>query len=64
MPQRFKRQINRHYCKRAEKVIFPTELDVNIELAHHQFRGTESRAYKCEWGKHYHITTQEKRSRH
>lgn len=51
----------RQYCKRAQKVIFPTELDVKIELADHMRYGTESRPYKCLWGKHYHITTEVKR---
>jgi hypothetical protein len=61
MPRRFKPKPRRHYCDKAQKVIFPTELDVKIELSNHVLYGTESRAYKCPWGKHFHITTQEKR---
>ena len=61
MTRRFKTKPKRVYCHRAQKVIFYTELDVKIELCNHQLYGTESRPYKCKWGKHYHITTQEKR---
>lgn len=49
----------REYCKYyGGKVIFPTELDVRIELSNHQLYGTESRAYKCKWHNHYHISTE------
>ena len=62
MPRRFKAKPRRVYCNRANKVIFPSELDVKIELANHVLYGTESRAYKCPWGRHFHITTEVKRN--
>ena len=61
--RRHKPKPRRQICRRANKVIFPTELDVRIELAKHAFYDTESRAYPCLWGKHFHITTEEQRTR-
>ena len=64
MTRHHKTKPRRVYCKRTSKVIFPTELDVKIELANHVLYGTESRPYKCQWGRHYHITTQAQRTQH
>lgn len=52
----------RQHCSKEHKVIFATELDVKIELANHQYFGTESRSYPCPFGNHFHITTQERRN--
>jgi len=63
MTRRFKPKPRRKYCKYyGGKVIFPTLLDVKIELADHMRYGTESRPYKCGWRNHYHITTEVKAS--
>jgi len=63
--RKHKAKPRRQYCKYyGGKVIFPTELDVKIELANHKFYDTDSRAYKCGWRNHYHITTEEKVSSH
>jgi hypothetical protein len=48
-----------HYCKRARKVSFLDELDAKIALAQRkrQEKG-ERRYYKCNFGDHYHLTSQ------
>lgn len=63
MPYRAKPR--RKYCKFPKgelKVIFPTELDAKIEIANHTRFDTQSRYYKCKFGNHYHISTQEQKS--
>lgn len=50
-------------CKRMRKVIFHTELDAKIALAPRIRKDKgEIRYYKCEFGDHYHLTSQVKDS--
>ncbi len=62
MPKRFKPKPRRNYCGRDFKVIFPTELDAKIEVASHVKYDTDSRYYKCLFGNHYHVSTQEQKT--
>lgn len=52
----------KHRRCRGQKVIFHTELDAKIALAKRvgSDKG-EVRAYKCEIGNHWHLTSQSKR---
>ena len=52
------------YCRRARKVAFTSELDAKMALADrssvHRDKG-ERRHYKCKFGPHYHLTSEEQR---
>lgn len=62
MPRR-KTKPRRQYCGRQHKVIFPTELDIKIELAGHaKFDTEEQRWYKCPFGNHFHLTSQDQKT--
>ncbi len=51
-----------NWCPRARKVIFPNELEAKIALAQRQRQDKgEKRYYPCNFGKHYHLTSQEAR---
>lgn len=47
------------FCKRARKVSFKNELEAKMALAQRirQDKG-EQRYYKCNFGEHYHLTSQ------
>lgn len=51
------------FCRRARKVAFKTELDAKMALADRVYRDKgERRAYKCKFGPHWHLTSEEKRA--
>lgn len=51
--------MTRKLCR--QKVIFRTELDAKIALADRVWKDKgEVRYYKCERGRHWHLTSQEK----
>ena len=63
VPKRRQNQRVYRYCKKAEKRLFPTELDAKIELAGHLSIETgNQRIYKCLFGNHYHLTSEDQKT--
>lgn len=55
--------MSRRTCGRARKVILKTELDAMIVLARRQNQDKgEKRYYKCSFGSHYHLTSEDKKA--
>ena len=54
--------MKKNICNRTNKVVFPTELEAKIALATRVWKDKgEKRHYLCPSGRHYHLTSQEKR---
>jgi hypothetical protein len=62
----------RKFCNRANKEMFPTQLDADLAISairghnarrrKQRFRDEPKRSYQCEFCFHWHMTSQEKRS--
>lgn len=52
-----------HFCNRARKVVFHTELDAKIALAERLRKDKgEIRYYQCPHSNHFHLTSEKQRT--